>query len=201
MPDRPPTVRAVVLAAGAARRFGSDKLLAGLDGKALLQHVLDALAAAGIDDPIVVLAPGRDAAAASLEWRAATRVRNDHPEAGLASSLKVGWAAAIAADPPPAAVLVVLGDQPRIAPAVVRALAAAPLDASRPIVAPRYLAGGGHNPLRIEATADALVAGTSGDRGLGPLVAASATLVRWLDVDGSNPDVDEPADLLRLAGH
>lgn len=202
MPDperRRPAVRAVVLAAGAARRFGSDKLLADLDGRPVLQHVLDRLAEAGIDDPVVVLTPGREAAAHGVAWRAATPVVNEHPEDGLASSLKVGWAAALAATPGPDAVLVVLGDQPRVSPAVVRALAEAPVDPGRPLVAPRYRDESGPNPLRIEASAAALVAGTAGDRGLGPVVAASTALVRWLDVEASNPDVDVPAELEVLA--
>ena len=52
-----PRVRAVVLAAGAGSRFGGRKLEARIAGRPLLQHALDALADAGIDDPIVVLAP------------------------------------------------------------------------------------------------------------------------------------------------
>ncbi len=196
---RRPIVRAVVLAAGAARRFGSDKLLADLDGRPLLQHVLDRLAEAGLDDPIVVLAPGRAVAASGIEWRGATRVINRRPDDGLASSLKLGWSTALEALPRAEAVLVALGDQPRLSPAVVRALEQAPLDPRRPIVAPRYRDGGGPNPVRIEATAGALVAAAAGDRGLGPLIDASPGLVRWLDVEGSNPDVDEPADLAALA--
>lgn len=188
-----PSVRAVILAAGAARRFGGGKVLAPLDGRPLLQYVLDALAEAGLDDPIVVL--GRDSAEirAALRWRAATLVTNPEPERGLASSLQVGWAAAL--DWGAAAVLVVLADQPRLSPAVVAALLEPPLDATRPIVAPRYAGGGGRNPVRIEATADALVRGLVGDRGLGPIIAARPDLVRSIDVPGSNPDVDRPEDL------
>ncbi|MEO8463236.1 MAG: NTP transferase domain-containing protein, partial [Chloroflexota bacterium] len=50
-PDR---ITAIVLAAGQSTRFGGRKLTATLDGLPLLQHVLDALAAAGISDPVVV---------------------------------------------------------------------------------------------------------------------------------------------------
>ncbi|HYL41327.1 MAG TPA: NTP transferase domain-containing protein, partial [Candidatus Binatus sp.] len=118
----------------------------------------------------------------------------------LASSLRTGWALALAATPAVDAVLIVLGDQPRVSPTVVRALLKAPLEPRRPFVAPRYRGGGGPNPLRIEASAARLIAEASGDRGLGPLVAASPGLVRWLDVEGSNPDVAVPADLTTLAG-
>lgn len=193
-----PSVRAVVLAAGAARRFGGGKVLAPLEGRPLLQHVLDTLAEAGLDDPIVVL--GRDSAEirAALRWRDATLVTNPKPERGLASSLQVGWAAALAAGA--VAVLVVLADQPRLSPAVVATLLEAEPDATRPIVAPRYAGGGGRNPVRIEATADALVTGLVGDRGLGPIIAARPDLVRVIDVPGSNPDVDRPEDLRAITG-
>ncbi|MEO8208036.1 MAG: NTP transferase domain-containing protein, partial [Chloroflexota bacterium] len=43
---------AIILAAGRARRFGGGKLLATVDGSPLLQHVLDAVSAAGISDPV-----------------------------------------------------------------------------------------------------------------------------------------------------
>jgi len=72
----------LVLAAGAGSRFGGGKVLASIGGRPVLQHVLDALAAAGIDEVIVVL--GRDAAAveAAIAWRGESRVLNEAPERG-----------------------------------------------------------------------------------------------------------------------
>src|SRR6266545_5615426 len=43
-------VVAIVLAAGAGSRFGGGKLLAKLSGKPLLQHVLDRVAEAGMEE-------------------------------------------------------------------------------------------------------------------------------------------------------
>lgn len=190
-----PLVRAVVLAAGVGSRFGGRKLEARIAGRPILQHVLDALATAGLDDLIVVLPPDSPLPAA-IEWGSAARVVNPDPERGLASSLQLGWAAALAAAPQPDAVLVVLGDQPRLDPAAVRAIAAAPLDPARPVVAPRFGGSEARNPVRIERTAAHLVDAASGDRGIGPLLDREPGLVRWLDVPGDNPDVDRPADLL-----
>ncbi len=190
-----PRVRALVLAAGAGSRFGGRKLEARLAGRPMLQHVLDALAGAGLEDPIVVVPPD-SALASAIEWRRAQRVVNPDPARGLASSLQLGWAAAMAADPPPEAVLVVLGDQPRLAPDAIRALLTAPLDAARPIVAPRFAGSDARNPVRIEAGAARLVEAATGDRGLGPLLESEPTLVRWLQLGGDNPDVDRPADLV-----
>ena len=79
-----------------------------------------------------------------------------------------------------------------------RRLAAEPLDSDRPIVAPRYGGSDAHNPVRVEATPAARRSGRR-DRGLGPIIAAHPELVRWLDVDGENPDVDTAADLAYVA--
>ncbi len=191
----PPT--AIVLAAGAGRRFGGGKLLARLDGRPVLQHVLDALAAAGIDDPVVVVGADEPALAAAILWRRARRITNATPERGLSSSLQLGWDAAMAARPSPRAVLVALGDQPRLDPAVVRALLAQPADPARPVVAALH-AEGSRNPVRLEPEAGPFVAAAAGDRGLGPLLDAHPELVRMIVVAGSNPDVDRPADLSAL---
>ncbi len=159
MIESTPRVRAVVLAAGAGSRFGGRKLGAGLDGKPVLQHVLDALAAAGLDDPIVVVGavvPG------GLDLRRGAAVLNTDPGRGLSSSLRIGWRAALDTEPVPDAVLVALGDQPLVRPEVIAALAGAPLDPSRPIVAPRYGGSTARNPVRIELPRRA--AGRGGDR-------------------------------------
>ena len=193
--DADTRVRAVVLAAGAGVRFGGTKLEARIAGRPLLQHTLDALAGAGHDDPIVVLGPD-SALEWAIGWRRAHRIVNPDPARGLASSLQLGWAAAMAADPRPEAVLVVLGDQPRLASDAIRALVAAPLDPVRPIVAPRYAGSDARNPVRIEAAAARLVQAATGDRGLGPLLDTDPSIVRWLELAGDNPDVDRREDLV-----
>lgn len=187
-------VAAIVLAAGAGRRFGGGKLLARIDGRPILQHVLDALAEAGIVDPVVVV--GRDAAAMDrvIDWREARRVSNPEPERGLASSLQLGWAVSMDVQPQPGLVLVVLADQPRLDPGVIRTLLAQPVDPARPVVVARH-ADGARNPVRLEPEAGVLVRIATGDRGLGPLLDARPELVRTVEVGGTNPDVDRPADL------
>ena len=129
------TVRvvAIVLAAGAATRFGSAKQLAPLDDRPLLQHPLDALATAGIDDVVVVLGAEAAAIEEAIAWRDRAATVNPRPEDGLASSLRVGLDAA-AEDPAADAVLVVLGDQPSVRPEVLRAVIDAAGETDRPIV-------------------------------------------------------------------
>ncbi|MBI2780712.1 MAG: NTP transferase domain-containing protein [Chloroflexi bacterium] len=192
------TVRAIVLAAGAGSRFGGRKLEARIAGKPVLQHVLDALASAGLDDPIVVLAPD-SGLEPLITWRGAERVVNPDPSRGMSSSLQLGWATALAADAPPDAVLIVLGDQPRLGPEVVGALIGTPPDPDRPIVAP-WFRSGARNPVRIETgpAATTFIQAATGDRGLGPLLDANPDVVRWIDVPGDNPGVDERSDLVAV---
>lgn len=128
-------VTAVVLAAGASSRFGSPKLLASLADRPVLQHVLDAVAATGLDDTVVVLGDGHSAVEGAIAWRDERRVVNPRPGDGLSSSLRVGLDAA-ADDPATEAVIVLLGDQPAIRPEVIRAVVEAAGGARRPSCEP-----------------------------------------------------------------
>jgi molybdenum cofactor cytidylyltransferase len=193
---------AIVLAAGAASRFGSPKALARLEGRPLLEHVLDAVRTAGIEDVVVVLGHAADEIEEGIDWLIERRVRNPDPR-HLSSSLQIGLAAVAEIDPPVRAVLIVLGDQPRVRPEVIRSLIVAGRTSEEPVVVPRYSDGGGANPILIRSEAFDLVDETTGDRGLGPLLEAQPELVHEVPVHGSNPDVDTPEDLalLESSGH
>ncbi len=195
---------AVILAAGAGSRFGGGKIRAPLDGRPLLAYVLAAVREAGVGRVVVVL--GRDAAAVVSALRAdepaaLDRVLvavNPEPERGLATSLAIGLGAASAA-PAPAGVLVVLGDQPRVRAEVLRALCDAVAPASAVAVVPQYEADAAPNPVLLLPAGWPLVARLTGDRGLGPLLAADPDTVVRVPVRGANPDVDTRADLAQLA--
>jgi molybdenum cofactor cytidylyltransferase len=189
----------IVLAAGASSRFGSQKLLAPLGGRPVLQHVLDSLAAAGMDDVVVVLGRDADAVEREIRWRAERRTVNPRPQDGLSSSLRVGLDA-VAEDPAVDAVLIALGDQPTLRPETVRAVVDAAVSTPRPFVRARYAADDAPNPVLVRRSAWALAAGLSGDRGLGPLLAARRDQVTEVAVGGSNPDIDTHDDLERLSG-
>jgi CTP:molybdopterin cytidylyltransferase MocA len=197
MRKRPVHVTAVVLAAGAGSRFGGGKLLAALEGRPILQHVLDRLAGSGVDDVVVVLGADADEIERVIEWRGERRVRNPSPSRGLASSLQVGVAAVgDAAD----AALIVLGDQPRLPARAIRALLHAQIDDTHPIAVPVYGNDAGRNPVLLGRSAFPLVEEASGDHGLGPLLAEHPELVREIAirVEGGNPDVDTKADHVAL---
>jgi molybdenum cofactor cytidylyltransferase len=192
----PARVGAVVLAGGAATRFGGGKLLAELEGRPVLQHVLDTLARLHFCQTVVVL--GDDAAAVeqAITWHGETRVRNPHPERGLSSSLQVGMRPLGAGLQ---AALIVLGDQPALRQDVITSLLEAEAAARRPVVVPSYAEGGGRNPALLGRTVWKETMELIGDQGLGPWLEAHPQVVLEVPVRGANPDIDTPADLVALA--
>lgn len=197
----------LVLAAGSGIRFGGGKVRAPLEGRPLVGHVLEAARAGGLTRIVLVL--GRDA----VEVRAALLARdpaaldgvlvalNGAPDRGLATSLRLGLAAATAG-PSPSGVVVLLGDQPRVRPDVIAAVTAA-AEAAGPgvrAIAPSYAGDGALNPVLLLPPAWPLAAGLQGDRGVGPLLASRPDLVVRVPVAGANPDVDTQDDLAALAG-
>lgn len=184
----------LVLAAGAGSRFGGGKLLATIGGRPVLQHVLDALAEAGVGETVVVLGHDAERIEAATDWGGARRVVNPEPERGLSSSLRLGFEA-IGSDA--GAVLVALGDQPLVSAAVIRSLLDAPIKRGRSIVVPAYPDEAGRNPVLVRRAAFGLVGEVTGDRGLGPVLEAHPDLVSEIPVDVANPDIDTPADLAR----
>jgi molybdenum cofactor cytidylyltransferase len=194
-PADPARVGGVILAAGRATRFGSPKMLAELDHKPLVRHVLDAALAAGLD-PIVVVG-GPDGALDGLDLGPARMIVNPSPEQGLSTSVRLGLAA-LDDDPDVAAAVVLLGDQPRVQASTIRILlASATVDA--PLAAPAYSDDAAPNPVVARRAAWRLADELVGDRGFAPILARHPELVRRVPIEGSNPDVDTPADLAGLA--
>lgn len=190
-------VAAVVLAAGAGSRFGGGKLLARIEGRPILQHVLDRLSEAGLDDVVVVLGDDAEAIEEAIDWRRERRIRNPEPARGLSGSVRLGIGAL---DGAVDGALIVLGDQPLVPVEAIRKLLAEPADTARPIVVPAYAGDGGRNPVFLGRSAFGLVPEATGDRGLGPFITAHPELVREVPVDvpAGNPDVDTRSDLVAL---
>ena len=118
----PPVQRAaaVVLAAGASRRFGDAKLLASLGGKPIVQHVIDAANASRAADVLIVIGHRADDLLAAATLGRARVVRNPDHASGQSTSLRAAVRDAGDAD----AVVVLLADQPGVTAALIDALVA-----------------------------------------------------------------------------
>lgn len=111
----------MILAAGAARRFGAQKLLAPLDGRPLLQHVIDAANASCLEDVVLVVGANADDLLAHVEVGRTRVIRNPDPARGLASSLQAGLSAL---DARFHAALILLGDIPGVTATLIGELVA-----------------------------------------------------------------------------
>lgn len=119
---RRPKVAALILAAGLSSRFGDGhKLLADLDGKPVLRHVVEH-AQASSASPILLVTGHRAEEVRAAAGPEVAVVHNSSYAEGLASSLRVGLNAL-----PPGldGVLVCLGDMPDVTSATFEALIAA----------------------------------------------------------------------------
>jgi molybdopterin-guanine dinucleotide biosynthesis protein A len=192
----------IVLAGGASRRFGSDKLAAPLDGRPLVLHAVDAVGAVHSLDEVVVVGPATGVDPAWLPAvvaAGATIVRDEESCAGPLAGLARGLCGLRATD----AAVVVGGDMPRLDPVVLGHLAGEILNGSGVDIA--FLVSGGRNhplPLAVAVgpaleVADELL--EHGERSLRAFLEA-------FDRRGASPafdprslaDVDTPDDLAAL---
>ena len=184
-------VGAVSLAAGMSRRYGSPKQLVEIGGRTLVEHALEAALAAELA-PVVAVVPVWLPRPASLDDERVRWIRNPFPERGMSLSLRLGFGAL---EDRLAAAVVLLGDQPRVAPSTIGEILAA--RGERPIVAAE--AGGvTAPPVLIERSHFHLIEGLSGDIGLRGWLAANPELVQAVTVSNHPSDIDTPDDLGRV---
>lgn len=119
---RRPKVAALILAAGLSSRFGDGhKLLADLDGKPVLRHVVEHVKASSVS-PVLLVTGHRADEVRSAAGPDVNTVHNPSFAEGLASSLRAGLNALPSGLD---GVLVCLGDMPDVSPATFEALISA----------------------------------------------------------------------------
>ncbi len=186
----------LVLAAGAATRFGAPKQLAELDGVPMLEHALRAITAvAPVERVVVVLGSGADEIAAGVNLFGAEPLICSRWDEGQSASLACGLAALELCE----AVVVTLGDQPRISPDAIRRVIAARNGAAA--VRATYAGKPGH-PVLLERELFGPLRDVSGDKGARNLLLSVQVHDVPCDDLGGGEDVDTPAELdaLRAGG-
>jgi len=193
----PERIVSIVLAAGAARRFGGRKQLAPLRGRPLLEHALLAAAASPTEATLLVLGADAEEIERGVELGAAAVVRSPDWERGQGASLRAGLAAL---DPEVAAALVTLGDEPFLPPAASERVFAARRP-DRAALRAAYDGRPGH-PVLIERRLFApLIAAPAEANPAALLREAGVEIVECGDL-GDPADVDTPEQLAALEdGH
>jgi molybdenum cofactor cytidylyltransferase len=196
-------IAAVLLAAGASRRFGEDnKLLAHIDGRTLLERIVNALTIAGISDIVVVTGHDRAAVEEALRGRPVRFVHNARWENGMGSSIATGVAGL---DADVVGCFIVPGDVGLLPPRLVSDLVSAFRQQKHDcIVYPTTAAGEQRNPVLWPHRHFGALLALPPDKGAKALLQLVASeCVPVLAEDAAISDIDTPADLedaRKLAG-
>ena len=179
-------IAGLLLASGAARRFGANKLIEPLGGLAVVRWAADTMADA-VDELFVVVGDDAPDVRDALAGLAVRFVINREAHAGLSSSIRAG----VAALPPDAeAVMIALGDQPMLDRDVVTRVIARWRQGGVSAVAPSYTDGRGH-PVLFGAALFPAMQSLEGDRGARVLLDGLGADLAIVPVDATQPaDVD-----------
>jgi len=189
-------ISAVILAAGTSTRMGAVKQLLQVDGRPLLQHVLDKVRASAIGEIILVLGHAADAIRQELDLEQINLVINGDYRQGMGSSLKVGLSAV---DPQAKAAIVVLADQPFVRPATLDRLIRQHSRTGVQIVIPTYHGFRG-NPVLLDRSVFPEVMGLAGDVGCRAIFGDHDEGIVKVPVEdvGILLDIDQPGDYEKL---
>ena len=184
-----------MLAAGASRRFGEQKLVAPLAGKAVVRHAVERAIASGVEETIVVTGANAKEVRAALTGLAVRFVENPQFAQGMSTSLAAGIAALA---PGTEAAIIVLGDQPFVPAEAYAAVLREYRERRAPIVAPSYNGVRGH-PVLFDAALFGELLATRGDRGARGVIGSDPRRAHYVELALPVPaDVDDPAALTML---
>ena len=193
-----PGLHALILAAGASRRYGSPKQLANYRGETLVARSVRLAQEAGAEEVCVVLGYRADLIRRALKQSGVTRVgtstvRNPRWRDGMGRSLAGGVRAL---DRSARAVLVCLADQPLLEAEDLAALVLSWRGSPRSVVASRYDGKPGV-PAIFPRSHFAALKSLSGDRGARVLLASSNDVLT-VPMPLAAVDIDDPRDLSNL---
>jgi len=136
----------LILAAGESKRMKVPKMLLPIEGKAMIERVIENVTASGIKKIIVVLGSAKDQILGIIKHLPVEFCYNEKYRNGMLSSVRCGFR-----NLPEEykAVIVFQGDQPMIEPWVVTRLISAYRQTKKKIVIPVYKKKRGH-PLLID---------------------------------------------------
>lgn len=192
--DASPDLHVLVLAAGAARRFGSPKQLVRIGGRPLLHAVIGRGVAVGGHSVIVVLGAYAAELAPLLRHTAANVVVNRQWREGMGSSIRAGMAALPGAAE---AVLILLADQPAVSTEDLRRLVSAWRRQPSLIVAALHGTTTGA-PAIFPRWCFAELSSLRGDLGARTLLRRYVDRVVRVPMPSAAIDIDTPEDLLEV---
>jgi molybdenum cofactor cytidylyltransferase len=186
-------VTGVVLAAGSSSRLGTPKQLLPYGDTTVLGACIDVARSCSFDQIIVTLGGAAQQVLDAVPLDGVETVITEDFGGGCSSSLRVALAQV---DPFAAGIVLMLGDQPRMATSTVERLIGE--RSTGPVTVCRYSDGIGH-PFWLSRSVFGDVARLHGDKGVWKLLDSGHIPVHELPVEGTIPlDVDTWDDYHRL---
>jgi molybdenum cofactor cytidylyltransferase len=196
-----PSTAAIILAAGSSTRMGAAKQLLRLDGRPLLQHVLDNVRASDVGEIILVLGASAEAIRAEIDARHERVVLNENYQEGMGTSLKVGLSSV---NSETEAALIILADQPFVRTETLNQLISQHVRSKAQIVIPLYRGFRG-NPVLLDRAVFPEVMALGGDTGCRAIFGDHLEGIVKVPVDdvGILLDIDRKSDFetLRSVGN
>lgn len=190
-----PSTALLLLAAGASTRMGQPKQLLPYRGRTLLRHAAETAVTSGCAPVVLVTGALHEALLPEIAGLPIRAVYNAEWETGMASSIRAGLLALAAAQP--AAVLVMLTDQPLVTPALLRQLVQQQHATQAPAVVAAY-----GDTLGVPAVFDQALLPEllklQGQQGAARLIASLGAAVGRVPFPAGLLDVDTPEQYIAL---
>ncbi|MCV0426486.1 MAG: molybdopterin-binding/glycosyltransferase family 2 protein [Roseibium sp.] len=197
--DATPRIAAIVLGAGKSSRMGGpNKLLAQLDGKPLIRHAAEAAICAGLSQTILVTGHSAEQVGHAVEDLDLTLVHNPDFADGMAGSIRKGMLA-LRSDID--AVIVLLGDMPRIDADILRRLVTAYAQNETSLIVTATADGKRGNPVLWDRRFFDDLKSLSGDVGARHIIAENPGFVFEVEIGAAaRLDLDTPQALREAGG-
>lgn len=187
------SIAAVILAAGAATRYGQPKQLLYYEGRSLLRRAAETAAASACRPIVVVLGASATSCADEVRGLPVHLTENATWMKGMGDSLRAGIEAVSSLAPGAGAVVVTLCDQPLVSPQIIDALARRYRESGAPIVASAYAGTLGVPALFDRSLFEQLLTLNGGD-GARRIIETSKADVEAIPFPAGIVDIDTPRD-------
>ncbi len=185
----------IILAGGLSKRFGGNKLLAEINSKPVLQHVIDAAESSNLDKVILVVGNDAERVLGRLKLGRTIVVKNADYGLGMSTSLICGLRASPDAD----AAMFILGDQPCFTTNAIDEMLARYKASSAQICAP-FSNGKRRNPVIIGKPLFGNLFKLKGDKGARDIVDSNPGMTCKVEFENEDMfvDIDTNEDISRI---
>ena len=173
-------VRGIILAGGSSRRMGKNKLLMELEGKPIINWVVENVVSSKLND--ILLVYGEYDIKTDIK-----KVYNSLHEEGMSTSIKAGLRG-FKGD----GVMLILGDMPYVSCAIINKIVEAFESSNKSIIVPLHNGKKG-NPVLIGCKYFEHLMNNKGDKGAREIIANNQDDILWVEVDhdGIFIDIDD----------